>query len=270
MKEMKNSGIEWFPHIPIDWKTASRGKVSPVLNVLETEQNKRYIMYFLRSMTYSDVFLALATGTHIRSCNLRWNNPAELFYPVLPFDEQEAIVAYIDSVLQKTDDVITDKKEQLSTLNAYKKSPIYEYVTGEKGDVFVMKVEYTTSSLGIGTELHISAAEYKRVNSEAGWSEHSNLMFAVRAYVRENQCTNIIKNRDLEEASRHIKKVGTIALVAKTNGEVVWCEVYAITEGKIIPVITSEDGHEFVTNYSSKTIHQMNRNRQEREVNPDE
>ena len=58
-----------------------------------------------------------------------------------------------------------------------------------------MKVEYVTSTLGIGTELHISSAEYKRVNSEAGWSEHPNLMFAVRSYAKENQCTNIIKNR---------------------------------------------------------------------------
>lgn len=39
----------------------SRGKASPVLNVLDTDQNKRYIMYYLRSMAYSDVFLALAT-----------------------------------------------------------------------------------------------------------------------------------------------------------------------------------------------------------------
>ena len=31
-----------------------------------------------------------------------------------------------------------------------------------------MKVEYVTSTLGIGTELHISPAEYKRVNREAG------------------------------------------------------------------------------------------------------
>ncbi len=29
-----------------------------------------------------------------------------------------------------------------------------------------MKVEYVTSTLGVGTELHISAAEYKRINSE--------------------------------------------------------------------------------------------------------
>lgn len=35
----------------------SRGKASPVLNVLDTNQNKRYIMYYLRSMAYSDVYL---------------------------------------------------------------------------------------------------------------------------------------------------------------------------------------------------------------------
>lgn len=110
----------------------SRGKASPVLNVLGTEQNKRYIMYFLRSMAYSDVFLALATGIRVRSCDLRWNKLSELFYPVPPIEEQDAIVAYIDSVLQKTNDVIADKKEQLAVLESYKKSLIYEYVTGKK------------------------------------------------------------------------------------------------------------------------------------------
>lgn len=110
----------------------SRGKASPVLNVLDTKQNKRYIMYFLRSMAYSDVFLALATGIRVRSCDLRWNKLSELFYPVPPLEEQEAIVDYIDSVLRRTDEVIAAKREQLSTLEAYKKSLIYEYVTGKK------------------------------------------------------------------------------------------------------------------------------------------
>lgn len=110
----------------------SRGKASPVLNVLDTEQNKRYIMYFLRSMAYSDVFLALATGIRVRSCDLRWNKLSELFYPVPPLEEQVAIVDYIDSVLRRTDEVIAAKREQLSTLEAYKKSLIYEYVTGKK------------------------------------------------------------------------------------------------------------------------------------------
>ena len=110
----------------------SRGKASPVLNVLDTDQCKRYIMYYLRSMAYSDVFLALATGIRVRSCDLRWNKLAELSYPVPPLDEQNAIVKHIDSVLSKADAVIADKKAQLATLDEYKKSLIFEYVTGKK------------------------------------------------------------------------------------------------------------------------------------------
>lgn len=110
----------------------SRGKASPVLNVLDTKQNKRYIMYYLRSMAYSDVFLALATGIRVRSCDLRWNKLAELSYPVPPLEEQQAIVDHIDSVIEKTDAVIADKKAQLETLDKYKKSLIFEYVTGKK------------------------------------------------------------------------------------------------------------------------------------------
>jgi len=103
----------------------SRGKASPVLNVLDTDQHKRYIMYYLRSM-------ALATGIRVRSCDLRWNKLAELSYPVPPLDEQNAIVKHIDSVLSKADAVIADKKAQLATLDEYKKSLIFEYVTGKK------------------------------------------------------------------------------------------------------------------------------------------
>ena len=110
----------------------SRGKASPVLNVLDTDQCKRYIMYYLRSMAYSDVFLALATGIRVRSCDLRWNKLAELSYPVPLLNEQNAIVKHIDSVLSKADAVIADKEAQLATLDEYKKSLIFEYVTGKK------------------------------------------------------------------------------------------------------------------------------------------
>ena len=110
----------------------SRGKASPVLNVLDTEQNKRYIMYYLRSMAYNDVFIALATGIRVRSCDLRWNKLAELIYPLPPTQEQEAIVQYIDSVLECVNAVITNKKQQIATIEEYKKSLIFEYVTGKK------------------------------------------------------------------------------------------------------------------------------------------
>ncbi len=110
----------------------SRGKASPVLNVLDTKQNKKYIMYYLKSMAYNDVFTALSTGIRVRSCDLRWNKLAELLYPLPPIYEQVQIVEYIDNQLVRTNEVIADKKAQLDTLDEYKKSLIYEYVTGKK------------------------------------------------------------------------------------------------------------------------------------------
>ena len=110
----------------------SRGKASPVLNVLGTKQNKRYIMYYLRSMAYSDVFMALSTGIRVRSCDLRWDKLAELWYPIPPLKEQEKIVMYIDETIQKANEIIADKQSQIETLESYKKSLIYEYVTGKK------------------------------------------------------------------------------------------------------------------------------------------
>ena len=110
----------------------SRGKASPVLNVLGTSQNKQYIMYYLRSMAYNDVFTAIATGIRVRSCDLRWNKLAELSYPVPPIDEQDLIVDYINKQLDRANDIIVLKKQQLETLEEYKKSLIFEYVTGKK------------------------------------------------------------------------------------------------------------------------------------------
>ena len=110
----------------------SRGKGSPVLNILDTKQNKRYIMYYLRSMAYCEVFIALATGIRVRSCDLRWNKLAELLYPIPPLKEQQIIVEYIDAITTKINSVITEKKQQLEVLDEYKKSLIFEYVTGKK------------------------------------------------------------------------------------------------------------------------------------------
>ena len=108
------------------------GKASPVLNVLDTRQNKRYVMFYLRSLAYRDVFLALSTGIRVRSCDLRWNKLAELFYLIPPLAEQEQIVAKIDEMLAKVDALIAEKQNQLATLEEYKKSVIFEYVTGKK------------------------------------------------------------------------------------------------------------------------------------------
>ena len=126
-----------------------------------------------------------------------------------------------------------------------------------------MKIEYVTSSLGIGTELHISAAEYKRVNSEAGFNDHANMLFAVKAYAIANESNkNISKQRFRGSVPPHQKKWNDC--VSDKNGwNGKWCELYAVTEGDIIPVITSNDGSEFTIDFSNKTIREKNRIRKE-------
>lgn len=110
----------------------SRGKGSPVLNVIDSSENKKYLMYYLRIMAYSDVFTALATGIRVRSVDLRWNKLANLFYPLPRNNEQNDIVDYLDKKTKLIDDSIAIKQKQLETLEEYKKSLIYEYVTGKK------------------------------------------------------------------------------------------------------------------------------------------
>lgn len=107
----------------------SRGKASPVLNVLDSSMVKKFIMYYLRSMAYGNVFTAIATGIRVRSCDLRWNKLANLPYPVPPFEEQRQIADFLDQKCSEIDALTADIQTQIETLEEYKKSVITEAVT---------------------------------------------------------------------------------------------------------------------------------------------
>ena len=110
----------------------SRGKASPVLNVLETKNSKRFYMYYLRSMALRGVFEALSTGIRVRTCDTNWGKLREIVYLLPPINEQKEIANYLDTKCAEIDEIIKNKKEQLETIEEYKKSLIYEYVTGKK------------------------------------------------------------------------------------------------------------------------------------------
>lgn len=52
--------------------------------------------------------------------------------PFPPLDEQQEIADYLDNKCAEIEQIIADKKSQIETLDGYKKSLIYEYVTGKK------------------------------------------------------------------------------------------------------------------------------------------
>lgn len=110
----------------------SRGKGSPVLNVLDSLECKKYVMYYLRSMAYNGVFISLSTGIRVRSCDTNWNKLRNLLYPLPNFKEQVEIADYLDTKCNEIDNLISKKEQYITEIENYKKSLIYEYVTGKK------------------------------------------------------------------------------------------------------------------------------------------
>lgn len=57
---------------------------------------------------------------------------SNMYLPLPPAEEQKEIANYLDSKCSSIDNIINSKKQQLEKLEEYKKSLIFEYVTGKR------------------------------------------------------------------------------------------------------------------------------------------
>ena len=64
--------------------------------------------------------------------NIAFSDFGNTYIPYPPVEEQEAIASYLDEKCAGIDSVIADKRNQLEVIERYKKSLIFEYVTGKK------------------------------------------------------------------------------------------------------------------------------------------
>lgn len=103
-----------------------------VLN--DKENNDSHYYLYMMQMCYSNrIFYGLGQGV---SGLGRWRLQADKFLnfviPVPPHKEQKEIAEYLDKKCAEIDSLITKKEQFLTELDSYKKSLIYEYVTGKK------------------------------------------------------------------------------------------------------------------------------------------
>jgi len=110
----------------------SNGKGSPVLIVMDTSQNKKYLVYQLRTYAMMEVFASLSTGIRVRSCDLNFRKLGELPYLLPPLSEQKRIADFLDGKCAQIDEITKATRQEIETLKQYKQSLIYEYVTGKK------------------------------------------------------------------------------------------------------------------------------------------
>ena len=107
------------------------GVTSPAYSqfVMNNDNYSGYYYYYYLMIDHAKTLLHLAK-------NLRHSFTEEqlgaILAPVPTVEEQYQIVNYLDTKCSEIDTLIADKKRQLDTLADYKKSLIYEYVTGKK------------------------------------------------------------------------------------------------------------------------------------------
>ncbi len=97
--------------------------------------NHRANPYYLNYLVNSPGFLAFARKLAIPSVqqsNLNSNRYGRMLIPLPPIQEQDAIVAFLDSRLAGIADVASIIEQQIATLAAYRKSLIHECVTGQR------------------------------------------------------------------------------------------------------------------------------------------
>lgn len=111
----------------------SRGKTTPVVHVCTTTGNNRFFMFFLRYMAYSNIFMDFSNGIRIRSSDFRNFTKLGIFDVLVPpIAEQNEIADYLDAKCTEIDKLIAKKEQLVKELECYKKSLIYEVVTGKR------------------------------------------------------------------------------------------------------------------------------------------
>jgi len=99
--------------------------LSPKPNV-----NPRYLGYFCKSDLFCDEVERNSFGTSYPAISSSLLGSLSVILPALA--EQQKIADYLDIKTSEIDNLITLKQQKISELKEYKKSLIYEYVTGKK------------------------------------------------------------------------------------------------------------------------------------------
>ena len=113
------------------------GVTSPdyrVFVLLDKENNySKYYLYLMQMCYTNRIFYGLGQGV---SGMGRWRLQADKFLnftiPVPSYEEQKEIADYLDTKCAEMDTLIARKTALLAEMETYKKSVIYEYVTGKK------------------------------------------------------------------------------------------------------------------------------------------
>ena len=112
-------------------KSLTKGTVaSSLMTIRPIKASPDFINYVLQTDVCEVQTIKAMNGSC--AANLSAENVSNYYFVEPPVTEQKKIAAFLDSKCSEIDTIISSKQHQLEILASYKKSLIYEYVTGQK------------------------------------------------------------------------------------------------------------------------------------------
>lgn len=110
------------------------GKITRVVHVCDSTEDKRFIVYYMQHLAFQGVYKLISNGVRGNTSDFRsWDKVRDIWIAIPETkEEQVAICDYLDRQCIAVEEVIAIKREQLEVLGEYKKSLIFEYVTGKE------------------------------------------------------------------------------------------------------------------------------------------
>lgn len=94
----------------------------------ETKQNFKYLFYAMNSVKKYLIYKAEGGGQP----NISQDKIKNTWLPIPPLSEQQSIANYLDQKCSEIDELISIKQQKIEKLKDYKKSLIFECVTGKR------------------------------------------------------------------------------------------------------------------------------------------
>lgn len=116
------------------------GSVSLICITLKpiTNENKFFMHYLLRSVPFTEEYYRNGHGLVADLWTTRYDEMQNIFLPIPPISEQNAIVKYLDYKTKQIDEFVSAKEKEIESLQELKKSLVADAVTkGISGEELV-------------------------------------------------------------------------------------------------------------------------------------
>ena len=107
------------------------GLCSADMYPIDSDHCSRFILYLMLSAYFNEQ-VALVTGNRVKMPKINQNELSQIMVAIPSGTEEQQIAKYLDSSCSQIDVLIKEKQSLLDDLESYKKSLIYEIVTGKR------------------------------------------------------------------------------------------------------------------------------------------